>query len=221
MALTPAHDRYLAPKPPPWTTDCTAAIAGKGWLRYITPMRITGGNFGGRKIEGPRGDRVRPTQDRVREALFSMLATEIVGARFLDLYAGTGVVGIEAISRGAASAIWVESDRIVHRTTLANVTRLVGEGHQVVCCAVDRWLRSAGRELRMDMAFADPPYEQARESGLAEVAAALRAHDVVGVGGLFIAEIPKRAPDADWAGWRLLRDRVYGKTRLVIGQRAD
>lgn len=187
----------------------------------MTAMRITGGEFGGRTIEVPRGDRVRPTQDRVREALFSMLATEVVGACFLDLYAGSGAVGLEALSRGAARVVWVEGDRGVHRTTRANVARLAGEGREVVCCPVERWLRSGGAGLKADLAFADPPYGQARETGLADVAAALRAHETVVRGGLFIAETPRRSPAPDWPGWRVLRDRLYGHTRLVIGQRED
>ena len=181
-------------------------------------MRITGGEFRGRKIDAPRGDRVRPTQDRVREALFSMLAADLPGACFLDLYAGTGAVGLEAISRGAARAIWVEGDRVVHRITQANVTRLAGDGQQVVCCPVERWLRLAGRGLATDLVFADPPYSRARETGLAELAAQVARERVVAVGGLLIAELPRQAPTDTWPGWRLLRDRVYGHTRLVIGQ---
>ena len=181
-------------------------------------MRITGGMYRGRKIGVPRGDRVRPTQDRVREALFSMLRAEVPGARFLDLYAGSGAVGLEALSRGAAQVIWVEGDREVHRTTLANVTALAGEGQQVVCCPVERWLRLAGRGLATDLVFADPPYSRARETGLAELAAQVARERVVAVGGLLIAELPRQAPTDTWPGWRLLRDRVYGHTRLVIGQ---
>ena len=184
-------------------------------------MRITGGEFRGRTIDAPRGDRVRPTQDRVREALFSMLAAELPGACFLDLYAGTGAVGLDAISRGAARAIWVEGDRAVHRITQANVTRLAGDGQQVICCPVERWVRQAGERLKADMAFADPPYAQTREKGLAELACEIRQREVVAVGGLFIAEIPRQAPVDAWTGWRVLRDRNYGRTRLVIGQRVD
>lgn len=184
-------------------------------------MRITGGEFRGRKLAVPRGERVRPTQDRVREALFSMLAAEIVGARFLDLYAGTGSVGLEALSRGAAEVVWVEADRAAHRVASANVEALAGAGRQVVCAAVQEWLRSGGRGRQMDIVFADPPYAQGRETGLSELAAELRARDAVAVGGLFAAEVPSQAPPAGWPGWRILRDRVYGHTRLVIGQRIE
>ena len=181
-------------------------------------MRITGGIYRGRKIGVPRGDRVRPTQDRVREALFSMLRAELPGARFLDLYAGSGAVGLEALSRGAGQVIWVEGDRVVYRTTLANVVALAGEGQQVVCCPVERWLQSGGHGLAADIIFADPPYSQTREKGLAELAVQVARDRIVAVGGLFIAEMPRQSPVDALPGWRLLRDRVYGRTRLVIGQ---
>jgi 16S rRNA (guanine966-N2)-methyltransferase len=177
--------------------------------------------YRGRKIGVPRGDRVRPTQDRVREALFSMLKAELPGSRFLDLFAGTGAVGLEALSRGAAQVIWVEGNREVHRTTLSNVTSLAGEGQQVVCCPVERWLRQAGRGLAADLVFADPPYSQARATGLAELAAQVVQEQVVAAGGLLIAELPRQAPTDAWPGWRLLRDRAYGHTRLVIAQRME
>ena len=166
-------------------------------------MRITGGMYRGRKIGVPRGDRVRPTQDRVREALFSMLRAEVPGARFLDLYAGSGAVGLEALSRGAAQVIWVEGDREVHRTTLANVTALAGEGQQVVCCPVERWLRLAGRGLAAGLVFADPPYSRARETGLAELAAQVARERVVAVGGLLMAASTIRGPGTLTDFWKI------------------
>ena len=182
-------------------------------------MRITGGTLRGRTLRAPRGDRVRPTSDRVREALFAMLVTEIAGASFLDLYAGSGVVGLEAVSRGAAPVVWVEGDREVVRTTRANVAKLAGVGARVVSATIEEWLPRGGAGSRFEIAFADPPYAETRNEGLAAVAAALREHDVVVVGGLFAAEMPRSSPVAVWPGWRILRDRHYGSTRVVIGQR--
>jgi 16S rRNA (guanine966-N2)-methyltransferase len=184
-------------------------------------MRITGGEWRGRRIAVPRGERVRPTQDRVREALFSMLAPELPGARFLDLYAGTGAVGLEALSRGAAEVVWVESDRQVCRLARENVARLAGAERQVICADAERWLRSGGRGAGFDMVFADPPYEAARTAGLARLAALLRAVAAVAGDGLFIAELPADAAEGGWEGWRLLRDRAYGKTRLLLCQRTE
>ena len=185
-------------------------------------MRITGGEFRGRNLKTPRGDHVRPTQDRVREALFSMLLAELPGARFLDLFAGTGAVGIEACSRGAGDVTWVEGDRGVHRLTVQNVTDIAGADftRNVYCGDVMRWIRTAGKGGAYAIVFADPPYIQAKDSGLAELAAALKANGTVAPDGLLITEMPIDAPVASFDGWTVLRDRTYGKTRLVIRQLA-
>ena len=186
-------------------------------------MRITSGQYRGRNVRTPRGDAVRPTQDRVREALFSMLLAELPGARFLDLFAGTGAVGIEAVSRGAGDVVWVEGDRGVHRLSMQNVTSIVGEAlaRNVACSDVMRWIRTAGRDTAFDIVFADPPYIQAKDGGLAELAGALKQNGVIAPGGLLIVEMPVDAPVATLPGWEILRDRTYGKTRLVIRQLAD
>ena len=186
-------------------------------------MRITSGKYGGRIVRTPRGDAVRPTQDRVREALFSMLLAELPGARFLDLFAGTGAVGIEAASRGAGDVVWVEGDRGVHRLTVQNVTDIAGAilARNVVCSDVTRWTRTAGRGSAFDIVFADPPYVQAKDGGLADLAESLKQQGVVAPGGLLIVEMPVDAPVAALPGWEILRDRTYGKTRLVIRQLTD
>ncbi len=183
-------------------------------------MRITGGKYCRRTVATPRGDAVRPTQDRVREALFSMLLAELPGARFLDLFAGTGAVGIEAVSRGAGDVTWIEGDRAVHRLAVQNVTDIAGEAfaRNVVCSDVARWIRTAGRGAAYGIVFADPPYVQAKDGGLAELAELLRANGTVVPGGLLITEMPVDAPVAALPGWEIQRDRTYGKTRLVIRQ---
>lgn len=187
-------------------------------------MRITGGEFGGRVLKTPRGDHVRPTQDMVREALFSMLMADVPGARFLDLFAGTGSVGIEAMSRGASEVYWIEGDRGVVKTTLRNVSEIVGSDAEfrVVCSDVMRWIRSVGRNMAFDIVFADPPYADAKQDGcdggLVALADALAKGDVIARDGLLITEMPIAAPVLSLEGWRLLRDRTYGKTRLVVRQ---
>ena len=187
-------------------------------------MRITGGEFGGRVLKTPRGDRVRPTQDMVREALFSMLMADVPGARFLDLFAGTGSVGIEAMSRGASEVYWIEGDRGVAKTTLRNVSEIVGSDAEfrVVCSDVMRWIRSVGRNMAFDIVFADPPYADAKQDGcdggLVALADALAKGDVIARDGLLITEMPIAASVLSLEGWRLLRDRTYGKTRLVVRQ---
>ncbi len=183
-------------------------------------MRITGGQFKGRVLKTPRGDNVRPTQDCVRESLFSIIQGELPGARFLDLYAGTGAVGIEALSRGAKDVQWVEGNKGTSHLTRDNVTSIAGEafGYSVICSDAMRYIRSMGKGAAFDIIFADPPYIDAREDGLTDLMKAIASNGVIASDGLLIVEMPKAAPIAEIEGWTLLRDRTYGKTRIVIRQ---
>ena len=195
-------------------------------------MRITGGQFGGRILKVPKSDAIRPTQDRVREALFNILAPEIAGADFLDLFAGCGAVGLEALSRGAKSATFVEKDRrhaAVLRENLnavlgkrnlerlGNLERLVSPGAppQVVVADCYRYVETYSGP-GFSITFADPPYALGEEKGYAHVLATLAARGVVRPGGLFVAEMTAVQRAEETPGWDLLRDRVYGKTRLCV-----
>ena len=184
-------------------------------------MRITGGEFRGRVLKTPHGDRVRPTQDRVREALFSMLQNEVPGSRFLDLFAGTGSVGLEALSRGAAEVVSIEGNRGVHKLTLENVRKIAGENGSIraICSDVSHWIQGPGRGRAFDIVFADPPYADANGDGLASLAELLASKGTIANGGLLITEMAIGAPVREIEGWVLLRDRTYGKTRLIVRQR--
>lgn len=184
-------------------------------------MRITGGEFRGRALKTPRGDRVRPTQDRVREAVFAMLRDELPGCRFLDLFAGTGSVGVEALGRGAAEVVCVEGDRRVHRLARENAERIAGPGGaiRVACSDVRRWIDGPGRGAAFDVVYADPPYADAAGDGLAALAELLASRGTIADGGLLVTETSADAGAPAVKGWALLRDRVYGKTRVVVRQR--
>ncbi len=184
-------------------------------------MRITGGEWGGRILVAPKGLDVRPTQDRVREALWSMLMNEISGASFLDLFAGTGAVGLDALSRGAARATFVELDRRHLEAVRANAAALPGASARAEFVLADayQWIATAGRGRRFDLAFADPPYALGAERGLAGALAALAQGDVVRHGGVFAAETGARQRAEEAVGWDLCRDREYGKTRLLVYRR--
>jgi 16S rRNA (guanine966-N2)-methyltransferase len=121
-------------------------------------LRIVGGSFGGRRLVVPKDHRVRPTADRVREAWMSILGEALQGARVLDLYAGSGALGLEALSRGAASAEFVELNALSLEALRANV-RALGLQERVSVHRADA-LRFAGRlgPDAFDLAFADPPY---------------------------------------------------------------
>lgn len=194
-------------------------------------MRITGGQWRGRTLLMPKSDAVRPTQDRVREALFGLLQPVLPGATFLDLFAGSGAVGLEALSRGAREATFLERDRTVFTTLLRNLAAFgVGPHHarnadtlRLLGVAADA-PEAPRRPLPLALpsatiVFADPPYLWAKENGFGELAKALVAHGLPESGGFLVAEFDHRTDPEPLPGFTLLRDRAYGKTRLAIWRR--
>ncbi len=191
-------------------------------------MRITGGEWGGRPLLMPKSDCVRPTQDRVREALFNLLQPVLRDSRFLDLFAGSGGVGLEALSRGAEAATFLERDRAVFTTLCKNL-----EAFGVTRAAANQvdaltWLGLSGTATTARLAtkpysivFADPPYDWAKANGFQAIAQALITRNLLCAGGYFIAETDLRTDPEALPGYRLVRDRTYGKTRLAIWQRED
>jgi 16S rRNA (guanine966-N2)-methyltransferase len=155
-------------------------------------LRIVAGRFGGRRLVAPPGDATRPTADRVREALFSILGpARLDGARVLDLFAGSGALGLEALSRGAAAATFVDSSPAALRALRANLAALGAEAEVVRSDAV-RWLRAASAgDRQYDLVFLDPPYRRAGALG-GPLSAQLPA--VLGPGALVVSESDRRAP---------------------------
>jgi 16S rRNA (guanine966-N2)-methyltransferase len=124
-------------------------------------MRVVAGIHKGRRLSAPRGRSTRPTADRVRESVFNLLGP-VEGARVLDLYAGSGALGIEALSRGAGAATFVDSDARAIAAVRANLERLGVEQGHAVKASVPSFLRSAARAAeRWDLVFCDPPYRLA------------------------------------------------------------
>jgi len=181
--------------------------------------RIIGGTAGGRRIQTPRGVSTRPTSDRVREALFSTIEAwcgSLHGLRFLDLYAGSGAVGLEAWSRGAGVVTLVEHDRRTARLISGNATALGFPKADVVSGSVSGALQRTP-VAPYDVAFLDPPYGVEDDS----VAAALQGlvdHDWLVPGALVIVERSSRSPEPAWpSGFTGVRHRRYGETTLWYG----
>lgn len=178
-------------------------------------MRVIAGTAKGHPLRAPSGDGTRPTADRVREALFSSLQAMVGDAVVLDLYAGSGALGIEALSRGAGRATFVERDRRAASTIRDNLRSTgLGAGTEVVVRDVRTALSGlAGESRRFDLVLLDPPY--AVDPG--ELAAVLAAvSEVLTDGGLVRLEQAARAPDATWPETLLVgRTRRYGDTRIV------
>jgi 16S rRNA (guanine966-N2)-methyltransferase len=125
-------------------------------------VRVIAGSHKGRRLLQPKSRTIRPTSDRVKEALFSILAGDIVGRHFVDLYAGSGAIGIEALSRGAARASFVETSPASLRLLRANLERTGLSGSaEVYSCSAETFLRRLSQHGEsLDVMFADPPYER-------------------------------------------------------------
>ena len=185
-------------------------------------MRIVAGSHRGRRLSAPPGETVRPTSDRAREALFNImshgtLAAEGVpyaGVGVLDAFAGTGAIGLEALSRGAAAAVFIEQDREALAILRKNIDALRERSRtQIVPGDATRPPRATSS---CAVAFLDPPYR----SGLAASAlAALRAAGWLAPEALAVVEIGAREELAPPAGFTLLDERVYGAARLVFLRR--
>jgi 16S rRNA (guanine966-N2)-methyltransferase len=174
-------------------------------------MRVIAGQWRGRRLQAPPGDATRPTSDRVREALFSVLGARVDGARVLDLFAGSGALGIEALSRGAAEATFVDSAPAAIRAMRANLDAL-GADAEVRRADVRRFLGSASAaEREYDLVFLDPPYRLAGRLG-GELAASLPA--VLAPGATVVAESDRRHELE--LGLPILDERRYGDTLIRI-----
>lgn len=183
-------------------------------------MRITGGEWGSRRLRGPgRTGGLRPTPDAMRERAFAVLGARVADARFLDLYAGTGAVALEALSRGAAAAVLVESNRSAARLIEANRAALGAEPAvaRLLVMPVSRALRGLAREgARFDLAWADPPFESWVD-GLEALRGAFAA-GVLSAEATACLECPAQAVVAP-GDLVVERDLVGGASRVVMLRR--
>jgi len=186
--------------------------------------RIIAGAARGRRLAVPPGTGTRPTSDRAREALFSSLAAlrgPLAKARVLDLYAGSGALGLEALSRGAAHALLVESERSALVAIRANVETLGLPGAEVRGALVERVVGAANVGAGYDIAFLDPPYAMPAAE-VSQVLTALGANAWLAAGAVVVVERPTREAPWSWpAGYVPDRDRAYGEATLWYGHAAS
>lgn len=172
-------------------------------------MRVISGRLGGRQLLAPKGWQVRPTSERAREALFSALG-DVTGFRVADLYCGTGALGIEAISRGATSAVFVDRDT---RPVMGNVHNLglIGEA-ELVRAEVATWLASVAGGQLFDLILIDPPYRMTEE-----IAAGLDRElpRLLTPGGKVVVESAAKQP-LELPALEVVRERRYGRTLITF-----
>jgi 16S rRNA (guanine(966)-N(2))-methyltransferase RsmD len=167
-------------------------------------VRVLAGRWKGRRLDAPPA--ARPTSGRARQALLNLLADRVAGARVLDLYAGTGAVGIEMVSRGSASAVLVEPDAAALRRCLERIGASPEEVRVVAMAGAEAVAELARKGERFDVVFADPPYAERPGSSELEGVASLLAD-----GGVFVLQQDARTTAPQLQGLALRDRRAYGR----------
>ena len=179
-------------------------------------MRIIGGKYRGRKLKSPPSIQTRPTSDRLRETLFNILAPRIEGTRFLDLCAGTGAVGIEALSRGATRVIFVDRSRKMSALVTANVTSLevTNTKTEIVAAEALEFLRRHVKHQAepFDIIFFDPPYAEDYEATLGFIGE--HVTEILQTEGIVIVEHHKKKPLSDGPSLKQYRELKQGDSVL-------
>jgi 16S rRNA (guanine966-N2)-methyltransferase len=179
-------------------------------------MRVIAGSAGGIRLAVPKRG-VRPTMDRVKGAIFSSLGDVVIGARVLDLFAGSGALGIEALSRGASSVVFVEEDGQSAEIIEGNLAQTKLKGRIRQQDAFDFLRHASGAEL-FDIVFADPPYEKTEdgERFTEKLVANEDLSRLVDPGGIFVLEKHPGEALPDTTLWRVIRQKTYGATEVLF-----
>ncbi|HEV3311859.1 MAG TPA: 16S rRNA (guanine(966)-N(2))-methyltransferase RsmD [Chloroflexota bacterium] len=181
-------------------------------------VRVAAGELKGQPLRVPKRPGTRPTGDKVRDAIFNVLGDSVVGARVLDLYAGTGALAIEALSRGATNAVLVESGREACETIRANLRTTRQDGNATVqCSAVNRYLEKPAGEF--DLVLADPPYE---DLGIPALMDTLGASAMLAQGASVVLEHGKRfETESEYGKLRRRQVKKYGDTCVSFFEAGD
>lgn len=178
-------------------------------------VRIIAGRFGGRLLAAPTGRRTHPMGERIRNALFNSIGSEIEEAIILDAFAGTGAVGFEAISRGAKHTTFIERDRIAQRVLTENIAALgVEEQTKLVKASVSAWAGTYDGPL-FDVIFADPPYHDVQFSTVLKLMGLLKP------GALMVLSHPGRDECPTRPGVVVVDNRSYGDATLTLFRREE
>ena len=177
-------------------------------------MRIIAGHFKGRRLKAPAWDGLRPTSDKLRETLFNILSPRLDGARVIDGFAGTGAVGIEALSRGAAHVLFIEQDRRAAVLIASNLALCgVKQGYTIECGDVAAVLRRAPRGTEHDLVLLDPPYDIDPDTVTRALAASA---EVLAADGVVVLERASRREPGVPPGLSRVRDVASGDSTLTV-----
>lgn len=176
-------------------------------------IRLISGRFGGRKIEAPDNTRTHPMSERARNALFNSLGKVVEGAEVLDVFAGTGAVGLEALSRGARHVVFIEKDRLAQKILAKNITLLgVEDQVELIRTTAANWIEAASQQ-EFDLIFADPPYHDPQLSTVSRFFGLLKP------GGLMVLSHPGRGEVPTKNGVVVVANRSYGNAHLTFYRR--
>ena len=173
-------------------------------------VRIIAGEFGGRFIQTPPGSTTHPMGERVRSAMFNSLGETVRGARVLDAFAGSGAIGLEVLSRGAESVVFVERDRVAQRVIAKNITSLgVDEKSIVIKTTISNWMETADVTGEFDIIFADPPYHNPQFSTVSRLMGLLKPGGTMILSHPGIGEVPIQDKTV------VVDSRSYGEAHLT------
>jgi 16S rRNA (guanine966-N2)-methyltransferase len=177
-------------------------------------LRIISGTYGGRRIESPDNNKTHPMGERVRNAMFNSIGSKIQGAAVLDAFAGTGSIGLEALSRGASSATFVERDKIAIKILVNNIVLLGAEKEsRVIKTSVNSWL-DTNDEQKYDIIFADPPYNDLQLSTVSRLFGLLKPNGLMVLSHTGRGEVPNLEN-----GIVVVDNRSYGNAHLASFRR--
>ena len=184
-------------------------------VRQERTLRIIAGQWRGRKFRFPQAD-IRPTPDRVRETLFNWLQSRIEGARCLDLYAGSGALGLEALSRGAASVVFIERERVAAEAVRDVLQEWQAVGGNVLCQSAQQFLAGVPGVKPFDVVFIDPPFADSRGGELLGALRALAKGWLARDARLYVERAKIDPPLALGEAWRELRTGTAGEVRYHL-----
>ena len=182
----------------------------------MTSIRVIAGKYGGRRLDVPStsNTRTKPMGERIRNAMFNRIGDELEGARILDTFAGTGSVGLEALSRGAAHAVFVERDKTAQKLITTNIHALgAGETAELVRQSVDRWL-DVSEPGKFEIIFADPPYDDLQLSTVSRLMGLLKPNGLMVLSHTGRGEVPNLEN-----GIVVVDNRSYGNAHLTSFRR--